>query len=70
MTFYEPLAAIHEHHHATTRLIHFVERESMRLTFAGVAEEVGIDEKTVRSMCSSALHRAKRSRICCVAAKV
>lgn len=50
VTFYEPLAAIHEHHHATNRLIHFVERESMRRTFAGVAEEVGIDEKTVRSI--------------------
>jgi transposase len=50
VTFYEPLVSIHENHRATTRLVRYVEHESMRRTFASVAEDAGIDEKTIRSV--------------------
>lgn len=50
VTFYEPLTAIHDSHHATVRLVKHIERESMRRTFASLAEETGIDEKTIRSI--------------------
>lgn len=50
VTFYEPLATMHEHHRATVRLIRYIEHESMRRTFASVAADTGVDEKTIRSI--------------------
>lgn len=34
----------------TDRLIQYIERESLRHTFSGVAEDVGVDEKTIRNI--------------------
>jgi predicted transcriptional regulator len=34
----------------TNRLIQYIERESLRRTFTSVAEDVGVDEKTIRNI--------------------
>ncbi len=50
VTFYEPLVTMHDSHRATSRLVRYIEHESMRRTFASVAEDTGVDEKTIRSV--------------------
>lgn len=48
-TFLEPVPHKDEKQQMTNRLIQYIERESLRRTFSGVAEDVGVDEKTVRN---------------------
>lgn len=49
-TFSLPLPQVDAQRAMTARLLGWIERESLRRTFASVAEEVGIDEKTVRNI--------------------
>lgn len=49
-TFYPRLPQVDAKHEMTVRLVGWIERESLRRTFAGIAEEVGVDEKTVRNI--------------------
>jgi transposase len=46
----EPLADMDEEHRITKRLLRFVQSESLRITFAEVARQCGLDEKTVRDI--------------------
>jgi len=47
-TFYEPLPEINEKRLMTQRLVDWIGKRAVKHTFASIAEEVGIDEKTVR----------------------
>jgi transposase len=49
-TFYEALPAIDERRAMTARLAQWVGKQAIKRTFASIAEEVGIDEKSVRSV--------------------
>jgi len=49
-TFYESLPAIDERRAMTTRLAQWVGKQAIKRTFASIADEVGIDEKSVRSV--------------------
>lgn len=49
-TCMQTLPDMDDKRHATRRLVEFVERESLKRTFVSVAEEVGLDEKSVRNI--------------------
>jgi transposase len=49
-TFMEPVPHKDDKRQMTHRLIQYIERESLRRTFSGVAEDVGVDEKTIRNI--------------------
>lgn len=49
-TFLQPLPDVAESGSMTRRCAEYIERQSLRFTFAHVAEEVGVDEKTVRNL--------------------
>jgi len=49
-TFYETLPDLDERRPMTTRLVAWVGKQCIKRTFASIAEEVGIDEKSVRSV--------------------
>ncbi|WP_324254718.1 transposase family protein [Halomonas sp. KAO] len=45
----------------THRLIQYIERESLRRTFSGVAEDVGVDEKTIRNIFNDYCERLEKT---------
>lgn len=47
-SFYQDLPEMHPDHFMTRRLVEYIEREALRRTFASLAEEIGIDEKSIR----------------------
>ena len=47
-TFFEPLIDMNERHSMTKRLVLYLVEQSLRHPFTHVADEVGIDERTVR----------------------
>lgn len=49
-TFFEAVPEMEEHHFMTLRLVHSIQQEALRRTFASVASEVGLDEWTIRSL--------------------
>ncbi len=49
-TFHESLDDIHDDRLATKRLVEFVEKNALRLTFEEVARQTGIDPRTVRNI--------------------
>jgi len=49
-TFMEVLPAANGKREMTERLVRWIGQQSLRRTYASVAEEVGIDEKTVRNI--------------------
>jgi len=49
-TFMEPLPDIHQKYRATTRLIRYIQQQSPERTFASLAQDVGVDEKTIRNV--------------------
>lgn len=50
VTFYEPLPNVDERRAMTSRLTVWIGKQAIKRTFASIAEEVGIDEKSVRSV--------------------
>lgn len=60
-TFLEPVPHKDDKRHMTQRLIQFIERESLRCTFSSVAENVGVDEKTVRNIFNDYCERLKKT---------
>ncbi len=50
VTFLEPLADMDERRLATKRLVNHIEKQSLKRTFASIAEDVGLDEKTIRNI--------------------
>lgn len=49
-TFNEPLRGVSEHHRATERLIKLVRKMALNLPFTTISRELGMDEKTVRTI--------------------
>lgn len=49
-TFFEDLLDMDDSHFATKRLIEYIEQESLRRTFTTIADDVGVNEKTVRNI--------------------
>ncbi|OIQ80722.1 transposase [mine drainage metagenome] len=49
-TFYETLPDIDQNRMMTSRLSEWIGKQAIKRTFASIAEEVGIDEKSVRSV--------------------
>ncbi len=49
-TFMQNLLEMDDSHHATTRLVEYVMKESIKRTFASVAQETGLNEITVRRL--------------------
>lgn len=49
-TFFEPLFDVDEHHFMTNRLVNHIRREALRKTFTSIADEVGLDEWTIRAL--------------------
>src|SRR5690625_4331908 len=49
-TFFEDLSDMDESRSVTKRLIKWIEQSSLKKTFTSIAEEIGINEKTVRNI--------------------
>ena len=49
-TFYECLPDMDSKRLMTKRLVEYIERESLKRLFVNVAEDIGVDEKTVRNV--------------------
>ena len=49
-TFFEDTPEMDEHHFITERLAAFIGNEALRRTFASIANDVGLDEWTIRSI--------------------
>ncbi|MDW0886509.1 ISL3 family transposase [Mannheimia haemolytica] len=60
-TFLEPVPHKDEKRQMTNRLIQYIERESLRRTFSSVAEDVGVDEKTVRNIFNDYCERLEKT---------
>ncbi|EXU75307.1 ISL3 family transposase [Erwinia mallotivora] len=60
-TFLEPVPHKDDKRQMTDRLIQYIERESLRRTFSGVAEDVGVDEKTVRNIFADYCERLEKT---------
>lgn len=58
-TLFEPLPAMDGKRLATKRLVQYVETHSTRRTFADIAREVGVDDKTVRHIFDDYVTRKK-----------
>lgn len=68
-TFLQPLGGVLDERRMTERCAEFVAKAALRHTFAHVAREVGVDEKTVRAVATermeslTAAHRPKLPRV-------
>jgi transposase len=49
-TSFQPLPDMADHHSSTKRLLAYIGKESMKRTFAGVADDTGIHERTIRRL--------------------
>ncbi|WP_214720682.1 ISL3 family transposase [Exiguobacterium sp. s192] len=49
-TFWEELPDMDDVRFMTSRLVHYIRNASLKRTFTSIAEEIGIDEKTVRNI--------------------
>jgi transposase len=49
-SFFERLTDVHAHHSMTERLVNYIGREALRKTFTSIADDVGLDEWTIRSI--------------------
>ncbi len=49
-TFMEPLPAVDAKREMTGRLVAWIGQQSLRRTFTSIAEDIGLDEKTVRNI--------------------
>jgi transposase len=59
-TFFEPLPDMHEKHRSTKRLIEHIEKRVLRDTFTRIADDIGLDESTIRVIFSEyATHRQR-----------
>lgn len=61
-TFFEPLPDMHEKHRVTKRLMEYIERRVLSETFTRIANDVGLDESTIRAIFSE--YAARRQRSC------
>jgi transposase len=57
----EPLPHADANRRATTRLVRYIEQQSLRRTFASLAEDVGADEKSVRNIFRGQVRELERT---------
>jgi transposase len=62
-TFLQPLPDVDERSQMTRRLVRHIEEQSIRRTFTAVADEVGVNEKTVRNLFKSYVERLDRTTV-------
>lgn len=62
-TYYQPLADMNEDRHMTNRLVSYIEREAFKRTFLALADDIGVDEKTIRNVFSDYVEREEKKRI-------
>jgi transposase len=60
-TFYETLPNIDQNRMMTSRLTAWIGKQAIKRTFASIAEEVGIDEKSVRSVFRDYINELERT---------
>lgn len=60
-TFYEALPDIDERRPMTSRLVAWIGKQAIKRTFASIAEDVGIDEKSVRSVFRDYVNELERT---------
>ncbi|MEG3764976.1 ISL3 family transposase [Alteromonas sp. 14N.309.X.WAT.G.H12] len=60
-TFMEQVPHKDEKRQMTHRLVQYIERESLRCTFSAVAEDVGVDEKTIRNIFNDYYERLEKT---------
>lgn len=58
--FMEPLPDMHDTRRATRRLVEYIERESLRRTFASIANDVGMTEGAIRAIFHDYLPRLEQ----------
>lgn len=61
-TFADPLPGFDDHYRMTVRLRQYLAPQAVKRPFAALADEVGLDEKTVRSVFHEAVHEWDRGR--------
>ena len=61
-TFTDPLSGFDDHYRMTERLRQYLMRQALKRTFAALADEVGVDEKTVRSVFQEVVQERDRAR--------
>jgi transposase len=54
--FMQPLPDVHESRHATKRLVDYVEKETLKRTWASIASDVGLTEGAVRVIIRRTFH--------------
>ncbi|HRC81758.1 MAG TPA: ISL3 family transposase [Sedimentibacter sp.] len=59
-TFFVPMPDIDDKRLATKRLIEYIEKQSLKRTFVSIADDVGMDEKTVRNIFSDYVQRLEK----------
>ncbi len=62
-TFFEPLKFMDESRAMTTRLVEYVEKQSLKRTFTSLSEEIGVDEKTIRNVFKDYSRRLEKKNI-------
>lgn len=60
-TFLQQVMEVDDGKQMTSRLARYVEQESLRRTFTSIADEVGLDEKTVRNLFAAYVERLDSS---------
>jgi transposase len=60
-TLFDPLPAFDAKRLATNRLIQYVEQHCLKKTFADLAREIGVDEKTVRHIFDDYVEKLKKT---------
>ena len=60
--FWQAVPDMDERRWMTTRLVQYIQRQTLRRTFESIAAEVGVDEKTVRTIFHDAVMTLKASR--------
>jgi transposase len=59
-TFYERLPHTDDKRGCTARLVDYIEKKSLNHTFASLAEEIGLDEKTIRNIFRDYVNRLEK----------
>lgn len=60
-TFMEDLPAVNAKREMTDRLVKWIGQRSLKTTFASIAEEIGVDEKTVRNIFRDYINELERT---------
>jgi len=60
-TFYERLPRMDEKRGCTSRLVDYIERQSLQRTFVSLADEIGLNEKTIRNIFRDYVNRLEKT---------